>query len=783
VTEDTTGTTQERTADVLALWRHVFAGAGDVSGKRLCIFSGEWDRDAGELTEESLQTHFRTFGSGSRSAARLVLRLSEVGRETYFCTHLLRADRRVKANADEVVRTLWIDGDDAPLPLEGVLRPTACVKSSANRWQGYYRLTKPIPTERAVELNQRLTDHLGGDRKHALATVLRAPGTTNRKRDPDGEPVVLGWIDEREVDPDELEQALPQPNANGRTRQKAHAGVFAGRKIKDGEGRRGYLLHQAGILRNMGLNTEQIDHTLQRLNLENLDPPKSEADVRKIAESMHNYEPDPQKVPRRPPVDHVDAVDAVDAVPKSGFRELPAAAAFPGGALPAVLSRFVSEAATAIGCPPDLVALPALAAAGASIGNSRVISPKAGWSEGATLYGAVIADSGERKSAAVAAALKPLRKIQRRMNRDYAEAAEDHAADMRAYKMDEKDRQKARDTSPPPTEPSPGYVVVDDATVEAMVPILNQNPRGVLQVKDEVVALIKGFNAYRGGAGGDRQFYLSGWSNLPVSVQRKNQPPLAVHRPFFGVIGSIQPTVLPQLAGEDEDGMLERFLVAYPDPINAPWTDVELSQGAESAYSDLHEKLRSLSMRNDDMGDPMPVTVGFAADALELYKSAHDDHRAEMGAPWFQAHLRPAWSKLEAYLLRLTLICACCRFAVEGTAERIEVEDVVRAVKMVDYFKAHARRAHTVLKDEDPVRGLLEDVVAFLHQHGGAWEGEPTDLYKALPSRHKGKAPQALTGKLKRLAKSSPHLSFSAGSERPEGGGDPRRIVKIHFKE
>jgi len=101
----------------------------------------------------------------------------------------------------------------------------------------------------------------------------------------------------------------------------------------------------------------------------------------------------------------------------------------------------------------------------------------------------------------------------------------------------------------------------------------------------------------------------------------------------------------------------------------------------------------------------------------------------------------------------------------------------------VDYFKAHARRAHTVLKDEDPVRGLLEDVVAFLHQHGGAWEGEPTDLYKALPSRHKGKAPQALTGKLKRLAKSSPRLSFSAGSERPEGGGDPRRIVKIHFKE
>jgi len=85
--------------------------------------------------------------------------------------------------------------------------------------------------------------------------------------------------------------------------------------------------------------------------------------------------------------------------------ELPAPDVFPAGALPRACQVLVEEAAAAIGCPPDVVALPMLVFLGSAIGNSRVLKLKAGWEESATIYGAVIADPGEKKTPALKVAL------------------------------------------------------------------------------------------------------------------------------------------------------------------------------------------------------------------------------------------------------------------------------------------------------------------------------------------------------------------------------------------
>ena len=419
--------------------------------------------------------------------------------------------------------------------------------------------------------------------------------------------------------------------------------------------------------------------------------------------------------------------------------------------------------------------VPALAALGASIGNSRIIQIKGSWNESATIYGAVIADSGERKSAAVAAALSPLYKAQRRMHREYEDLLAIHADQTRAYNAD-KQRQKEE----PPPEPTAGFVVVDDTTREALVPILRDNPRGVLQAKDEVIALVKSFNAYRNGAGEDRQFWLSCWSNRPHSVTRVGRRPLWVHRPFVGVIGSLQPTVLPELRGNRDDGLLERFLICYPDPLNAGYTDAEITAAARSGYEDAHDKLRSMGMGTDDQGDPMPVPVTFSTEAKEAWIDAYDDHREEMTAPWFQPQLRAAWSKLEGYMLRLTLICACCRFSLDGTAQRIEVDDVLRAVRLTDYFKSHARRAHAALKDEDASRALLEIVQAFLLDQGGKWEGEPSKLCTALKDYGHPPPPSGLTPRLNRLAKDySEAFGCENGQKWDSDKQNARRTLKI----
>src|SRR5687767_6960999 len=63
------------------------------------------------------------------------------------------------------------------------------------------------------------------------------------------------------------------------------------------------------------------------------------------------------------------------------LREIPEAAPFPVDALPGSCRRLVTEAAAALQCPPDLVALPMLATLGSAIGDARWAQLKESWKE------------------------------------------------------------------------------------------------------------------------------------------------------------------------------------------------------------------------------------------------------------------------------------------------------------------------------------------------------------------------------------------------------------------
>jgi hypothetical protein len=274
--------------------------------------------------------------------------------------------------------------------------------------------------------------------------------------------------------------------------------------------------------------------------------------------------------------------------------------------------------------------------------------------------------------------------------------------------------------------------------------------RGLLLERDVLVGWVKSMDMYRsGGKGADRQFWLPTWSNRPVSVDRKAQQgePLSVLRPFVAALGAIQPTVLPELAANREDGMLERFLLTFPKPLNAGWTDDEISEKAERDYADLHARLRRLAVHTDDLGDPVEVEVGFSPDAKQAFIQAYNEHRREMAEPNFPSYLRSPWAKLEAYLLRLALILAACRFVRDSrTPERIEADDVLRAVTLLGYFKAQSRRVFGALREADPLAPLMRDVLRFVRdEHGGLWTGPATDLHEALESDHKPERPDELS--------------------------------------
>jgi hypothetical protein len=293
--------------------------------------------------------------------------------------------------------------------------------------------------------------------------------------------------------------------------------------------------------------------------------------------------------------------------------ELPTAPEFPVDALPVSARRFIREAAAAIGCPPDLIGVPLLATLSAGVGSSRVVELKRGWRESATLFLAVVAPPGAKKTPAAKVATAPVWDRQVELRNRYREAREVYEAEYRRWESDRREAARASEPTPsPPEEPKMGRTVVEDTTTEALVGVLEANVRGVLVAKDELSGWVRSMDQYKaGGKGSDRQFWLSLWSNSPVVVDRKGKgEPMMVPRPWVSVTGSIQPSVLSELAVGREDGLRERFLVAYPAPRRIRLSDEEISAEATIQVKNLYEKLADLEMQEDENGEYYPGVVG-----------------------------------------------------------------------------------------------------------------------------------------------------------------------------
>ena len=136
------------------------------------------------------------------------------------------------------------------------------------------------------------------------------------------------------------------------------------------------------------------------------------------------------------------------------FGELPTAPPFPVDALPVATRRFVREAAAAIGCPPEMIAVPLLGTLSAGIGASRVVQLKRGWQEGATLFLAVVARPGTKKTPAAKAATGPVWKRQAELRRRYSDERELYEAECRQWK--DESREVFEDEEFEDEEPAPG---------------------------------------------------------------------------------------------------------------------------------------------------------------------------------------------------------------------------------------------------------------------------------------------------------------------------------------
>jgi hypothetical protein len=367
---------------------------------------------------------------------------------------------------------------------------------------------------------------------------------------------------------------------------------------------------------------------------------------------------------------------------------------FPVEVFPDLLQRLVREGAAAMNTPADFWGVAILGFAGGALGRTREIAITPTHVLTACLYAGFVARPGKGKTHPFSRLAKPFFKRQAQLVKEFDEALEAwDAAD--------------------PDERGPMPVcercVVVNTTTESLKPLLEENPRGLVMIKNELSALTTAMNQYKGGKGDDRQFYCDLWDGVPLVNDRKSDKerrgrPLFVYDPFCGIVGAVQPDWLPGMRGQDargrphpDDGHFDRFLLAYPQELPAiaeNWA--EISPGALDGWRDVILNLLSLKKaRDQDDGQDRPVRLPLSKGGKAAWEAFTKQHADECNAPDFSPCLQGPWAKLRTYCGRLALILHYLHWAVGQAPQRtIRGRDLHDAARLVAYFKSHARKIH-----------------------------------------------------------------------------------------
>ncbi len=272
------------------------------------------------------------------------------------------------------------------------------------------------------------------------------------------------------------------------------------------------------------------------------------------------------------------------------------------------------------------------------------------------------------------------------------------------------DKKTTDDPPEPPDAPLAERYIISDTTVEALAPLLKENPRGLLLYRDELAGWFGSFDQYKSGkAGADAAHWLSMFNGESIIVDRKTGLKTTfVPEAAVWVTGGIQPGVLHRALGQEhrESGLAARMLLCCPPRKPKRWTEADISQSTEAAIELLLDRLYDLKTTVGPDGNHQAVILKLTRDAKFRFKQFVNSHGKEQVE--LSGDLSAAWSKLEEYAARLALVIHLCRWAAGDPhlqdAEMVDGESMKAGIAMVDWFKHETRRVYAMLSESDDDR-------------------------------------------------------------------------------
>lgn len=429
--------------------------------------------------------------------------------------------------------------------------------------------------------------------------------------------------------------------------------------------------------------------------------------------------------------------------------------------LPNVFKPWVNDVAYRMQCPPDFVAVAGMVAISAVVGKKGLICPKArdDWKVCPNLNGLNIGRPSAMKTPASVEAIKPLQRLEIKAKESYTFALSDNetqafinkegrALAEKAAKKFIKDKkfdaakQLLNENPEEPDKPTRARYIVNDATVEKLGELLNENPNGLMLYRDEISGFLKTID--REDRSNDRAFYLECFNGLGrYTYDRIGRGTIDIESLCLAILGNIQPGVLRPYLNQatkgtsGDDGMIQRFqLMVWPDLTDWKFVDQWPDTDAKNQAFDVFDRLANWRGVDEPARFDEPAQKQFDA----WFCNLHQELRAEDIPPVLESHFAKYKSLIPSLAILIHLADDETHRPVVG------VNAVKKAIAWGDYLKSHALRVYGAALD--PVNAnaktILDKIEAGKLSDGfcsgdilrGGWTGlDALDSVKAALAR------------------------------------------------
>ncbi len=352
-----------------------------------------------------------------------------------------------------------------------------------------------------------------------------------------------------------------------------------------------------------------------------------------------------------------------------------------------VIQRLITEPAESLQECIDGPAFAFLMLCACALGRSFNLRLKNDWLVAPNLYGCLLTEPGNGKSPLLDIYFARILELSMKNAKEWQQLNNLYRRQVKVFEKaaTKSGKQNEQLSVEPPVAPPNKQFIVDDVTLYALAKLLNDNPRGLAQLNDELSGSFDTF-AHETKV---RAKYNSAYSCKPWILNRGKEDAYFVPVACLSLFGFIQPSELSKVAQFfRNDGFLDRFLFATLEGSGPDlWNGKSVSPEVMDILKNLTDTLLEFSMAEAPDGSKVPNIVDITPEAHEAYVNWFNKVSLEGWASSYPGRYRKF--KEQAAKIILNLHIAESVLNKKSPLLPVSLETTKRALAIADWLKVH----------------------------------------------------------------------------------------------